>query len=212
MHHYILQTVPNQEVRARAECEALGLKTTMPLEKVVRRSRGRGRPTVAYMRPLLPGYLVISGREIPFDQILHGVRERRRLETELGAMYQFATDGHDQAWLRNAIERANQQAERDLAGLKFCRGLLGFGGRPSKISDELVAYIANMSVVPHDQRAVFDPEVIAPGDECTIIDQAWGTAPVRVTDINEHRAQIIFVAFGAEHTTTIDPTRLQKVA
>lgn len=211
MHHYILQTVPNQEVRARRECEALGLKTTMPLEKVVRRSRGRGRPTVAYMRPLLPGYLVISGTEIPFDKILHGVKERRRLETEAGAMYQFATDGHDQAWLRGAIERANKEAER-LSCLKFCRGLLGFGGRPSKISDDLVDYIANMSVLDPDARPSFNPEVIAPGDQVTIIDSEWGKSPVRVKDINEHRAQIIFVAFGAEHTTTIDPTRLQKVA
>ena len=210
-HNYILQTVPNRELQARKECEALGLTTTMPLEKIVRRNRGKNRRTVVTTRPLMPGYLVISGNEIPFDKILHGVKQRRAIEVDHGALYSFACDGRDRAWLDQAIERANKQAET-MAGLKYCRGLLGFGNVPAKISDDVVAYIAQMSVLGPDERDVFAPEIIAPGDEVSIIDSEWGSSPVRVNAIDEREAEIIFIAFGAERTTTIDPRRLKKVA
>lgn len=69
IYNYILQTAPNAEFKARTELERLGLTTVLPVETTLRRSRGKGRPRIKTQAPILPGYVVAGGYEIPWMEI-----------------------------------------------------------------------------------------------------------------------------------------------
>jgi transcription antitermination factor NusG len=69
LYHYVIETLPNAEFKARTELERLGLTTTMPVQFKIRRHRRRRQPQQEIKRPIMPGYVVISGTWIPWIAI-----------------------------------------------------------------------------------------------------------------------------------------------
>ena len=199
IYNYVLQTAPNAEFKARTELERLGLDTVMPVQFKIRRSRNRRQKQMEIHRPMMPGYVVIRGLEMPFEEILAGARARRTIEIEHGLPNCF----EDGEWWQSTLQRIEAKMAHT-AGLKYCRGLWGHDNCPVQISDEVVEHIRQMETLPNDQRSPFKP-----GDEVTIIDSPWNNGIIKVESITDRKAQVIFEAFGAKRKATVSVDKLE---
>jgi transcription antitermination factor NusG len=68
--NYILEIASGKEARVITKLECMRLKVVCPYYSYFRRSRGGRRKGETIERPLLPGYIAISGNSVPFDSIM----------------------------------------------------------------------------------------------------------------------------------------------